>query len=370
MVNVKKQKDNLVNWCAAQVRDYDVEVKNLTTSWKSGLALCAILHYYDPDTIEYDSLNVDEAEKNIELALKVAKERWGIYPLIDAEDLLIERPDSKQMYTYLAEYYKRFQTEFPKGGKASITVQASQETAANESQVSEGTTASKSSKPSIPTPEKKLIKKPRRRNYVLAAKRVEVKLGAKKVNRVKVVQRQRRRAIDQTPEMQATSPPKEVGKHAKFSPKLVQSPIPIQMLNRKRKRENGLSPTEMQSPRPQHSILKRTGVQGELHGGATLEKQDLKGMESSESPPVRRGRALAMSPHNDDSVKKYKPKLDSPKTGEETSNETCSSDEPSIISEDHITPGQFTEEEIRLAAMSTGESLEHPGCCQNNCTIL
>jgi len=161
MVNVKEQKDNLVKWCAVQVQDYDVEVKNLTTSWKSGLALCAILHHYDPESIQFDSLNEDEAEKNVELALKVAKERWGIYPLIDAEDLLIARPDSKQMYTYLAEYYKRLQTEIPKGGKTSKLLEASQESAANESQVSEGTTASKSTKPT-PTPEKKLTKKKRK----------------------------------------------------------------------------------------------------------------------------------------------------------------------------------------------------------------
>lgn len=40
----------LLNWCQRQTEGYkNVSVKDLTMSWKSGLALCALIHRYRPD---------------------------------------------------------------------------------------------------------------------------------------------------------------------------------------------------------------------------------------------------------------------------------------------------------------------------------
>lgn len=40
----------LLNWCQRQTEGYkNVKVTDLTMSWKSGLALCALIHRYRPD---------------------------------------------------------------------------------------------------------------------------------------------------------------------------------------------------------------------------------------------------------------------------------------------------------------------------------
>lgn len=40
----------LLNWCQRQTEGYrNVNVTDLTMSWKSGLALCALIHRYRPD---------------------------------------------------------------------------------------------------------------------------------------------------------------------------------------------------------------------------------------------------------------------------------------------------------------------------------
>ncbi|CDQ99928.1 unnamed protein product [Oncorhynchus mykiss] len=40
----------LLSWCQQQTQGYrGVAVSDLTTSWKSGLALCAVIHHYRPD---------------------------------------------------------------------------------------------------------------------------------------------------------------------------------------------------------------------------------------------------------------------------------------------------------------------------------
>lgn len=53
--NVPRLKENtpgqdLLEWCKEVTKDYPgVKVTNLTTSWRNGMAFCAIIHHFRPD---------------------------------------------------------------------------------------------------------------------------------------------------------------------------------------------------------------------------------------------------------------------------------------------------------------------------------
>lgn len=43
---------DLLEWCKDVTRNYPgVKVTNLTTSWRNGMAFCAIIHHFRPDLV-------------------------------------------------------------------------------------------------------------------------------------------------------------------------------------------------------------------------------------------------------------------------------------------------------------------------------
>ncbi|XP_053097803.1 protein-methionine sulfoxide oxidase mical3b isoform X9 [Pangasianodon hypophthalmus] len=95
----------LLSWCQEQTQGYrSVCVTDLTTSWKSGLALCALIHRYRPDLIDFDSLDENEAELNNQLALDVAERELGISPIMTGQEMsVLEESDSLCMVMYLSQ---------------------------------------------------------------------------------------------------------------------------------------------------------------------------------------------------------------------------------------------------------------------------
>ncbi|XP_069717386.1 F-actin-monooxygenase MICAL3 isoform X6 [Phaenicophaeus curvirostris] len=105
----------LLSWCQRQTDGYaGVNVTDLTMSWKSGLALCAIIHRYRPDLIDFDSLDEHSVEKNNQLAFDIAEKEFGISPIMTGKEMAsVGEPDKLSMVMYLTQFYEMFKDTIP-----------------------------------------------------------------------------------------------------------------------------------------------------------------------------------------------------------------------------------------------------------------
>ncbi|KAG7454284.1 hypothetical protein MATL_G00257980 [Megalops atlanticus] len=100
----------LLSWCQRQTEGYrGVAVTDLTMSWKSGLALCALIHRYRPDLIDFVSLEESDMERNNQLGFDVAEREFGISPIMTGKEMsFVAEPDKLSMVMYLSQFYEMF----------------------------------------------------------------------------------------------------------------------------------------------------------------------------------------------------------------------------------------------------------------------
>ncbi|XP_051997462.1 F-actin-monooxygenase mical2b isoform X1 [Xyrauchen texanus] len=100
----------LLTWCQNQTEGYrDVNVTDLTSCWSSGLALCALIHHFKPQFIDYDSLNEQDCAKNLQLAFDIAEKEFGIKPFVTGKEMMSgQEPDKTSMVNYLSKFYELF----------------------------------------------------------------------------------------------------------------------------------------------------------------------------------------------------------------------------------------------------------------------
>ncbi|KAM9220509.1 EH domain-binding protein 1-like protein 1 isoform 1-T1 [Dugong dugon] len=95
---------SLLEWCKEVTAGYrGVRITNFTTSWRNGLAFCAILHRFHPDKIDYASLNPLNIKENNKQAFD-GFAALGVSRLLEPADMmLLSVPDKLIVMTYLCQ---------------------------------------------------------------------------------------------------------------------------------------------------------------------------------------------------------------------------------------------------------------------------
>ncbi|XP_076971829.1 EH domain-binding protein 1-like protein 1 isoform X3 [Tamandua tetradactyla] len=95
---------SLLEWCQEVTAGYrGVRITNFTTSWRNGLAFCAILHRFYPDKINYSALDPLNIKQNNKQAFD-GFAALGVSRLLEPADMvLLSVPDKLIVMTYLCQ---------------------------------------------------------------------------------------------------------------------------------------------------------------------------------------------------------------------------------------------------------------------------
>ncbi|XP_015267314.1 PREDICTED: protein-methionine sulfoxide oxidase MICAL1-like [Gekko japonicus] len=104
--------EELLSWCQTNTANYpDIKVLDFTHSWKSGLALCALIHHFRPDLLDFNSLVQNDPIGNNQIALDVAEQELGIPPVLSSPEMAsMSETDRLGLITYLSQFYDAFKT--------------------------------------------------------------------------------------------------------------------------------------------------------------------------------------------------------------------------------------------------------------------
>uniref|UniRef100_A0A9J8CEM4 EH domain binding protein 1 n=1 Tax=Cyprinus carpio carpio TaxID=630221 RepID=A0A9J8CEM4_CYPCA len=103
---------SLLAWCREVTKNYrGVKITNFTTSWRNGLAFCALLHHFRPALIDYKALNPQDIKENNKKAYD-GFASLGISRLLEPSDMvLLAIPDKLTVMTYLYQIRAHFSGE-------------------------------------------------------------------------------------------------------------------------------------------------------------------------------------------------------------------------------------------------------------------
>merc|ERR1712198_479244 len=105
------QMEAILIWCQCRGRNYEgVKIENFTTCRENGVAFCALIHNFFPQSFDFSKINPANRKQNYEIAFKTGERYAGIPDFLRAEDMDAmvrdNRVDPKMIFSYVQEVYR------------------------------------------------------------------------------------------------------------------------------------------------------------------------------------------------------------------------------------------------------------------------
>lgn len=108
--DVDKTTEGLLKWCKEITEGYKgVDIKDFKHSFSDGNAFLAMVHAFDKDSFNYDSILEENSTKDvIQTAFDLAEKNLGIPQLLDANELMDGTIDERSVILYTSLYFHAF----------------------------------------------------------------------------------------------------------------------------------------------------------------------------------------------------------------------------------------------------------------------
>jgi len=109
-LQTKKAKEEVLKWCQTSTNGYkNVKITDFTTSFRDGIALCSIIHKYQPELIKLEDLDPNNPDDNLDYAFDIAVDKLEVPTELQAKDFIIEDSGKmKEFYKVLCHLFKKF----------------------------------------------------------------------------------------------------------------------------------------------------------------------------------------------------------------------------------------------------------------------
>ncbi|XP_015736609.1 smoothelin-like protein 2 isoform X2 [Coturnix japonica] len=101
-------KQILLDWCRSKTIGYKhIDLQNFSSSWNDGMAFCALVHSFFPESFDYNKLDPTNRKQNFELAFTMAEKMAHCDRLIEVDDMMMmgHKPDPMCVFTYVQSLY-------------------------------------------------------------------------------------------------------------------------------------------------------------------------------------------------------------------------------------------------------------------------
>ncbi|XP_072128661.1 uncharacterized protein [Mobula birostris] len=98
----------LLKWVQRATAKYGVAVQDFGSSWRSGIAFLALIKAVEPSLVDMAKAMERPSRVNLEDAFKIAEDSLEIPPLLEPEDVDVERPEEQSIATYVSQFLEHF----------------------------------------------------------------------------------------------------------------------------------------------------------------------------------------------------------------------------------------------------------------------